>query len=157
MGCACLVPEDLPVAQRLPRGCTRILPARLRGSGRSQLSGAAPAASRVKNRRPPSSRAPLARRVMAGPRPQPLLRCTWPQLQSLVRAFPPFKPALLEAEPAPKEPAPGAPDAAPSPPSPKPLGRGAGLGPLHRPPVRTAAPMWALLPRAFRPKPTTLN
>lgn len=59
-------PEDSPVAQRLPRGCTRILLARLRGSGRSQPSGAAPAASRAKSRRPPSSRAPPARRVMVG-------------------------------------------------------------------------------------------
>lgn len=59
-------PEDSPVAQRLPRGCTRILLAWLRGSGRSQASGAAPAASRAKSRRPPSSRAPPARRVMAG-------------------------------------------------------------------------------------------
>lgn len=65
-GSACRNPEDSPVAQRLPRGCTRILLARLRDSGRSQPSGAAPAASRAKSRRPPSSRTPTARRVMAG-------------------------------------------------------------------------------------------
>lgn len=58
-------PEDLPVAQRLPRGCTRILLARLRGSGRSQLSRAALAVSIAKSKRPLIHRAPSARRAMA--------------------------------------------------------------------------------------------
>lgn len=75
---ACPGPEDLPVAQRLPRGCTRILMAPLRCSGVPQLSGAAPAAaaSRAKSSSPLSSRAPPARRVMAAASPllQPL--CT---------------------------------------------------------------------------------
>lgn len=61
------VPYDSPVAQRLPRGCTRILLARLRGSGRSQLKGATLAANNAKSRRPRSSQEPPACRVMAVP------------------------------------------------------------------------------------------
>lgn len=56
----------------MPRGCTRILPARLRDSGRSQLNGATLADSSAQRRKPPSSRVPRVNLVIAHPKPRRL-------------------------------------------------------------------------------------
>ena len=94
------------------------------------------------------------------PRPQGhgWFRCTWSWLQSPARAFPPFKPAPLGAEPAPRSP----PPARSLPPRPRPLGLSSRLGPGPGTPSAPSTP--ALLPRRGHgflgvsgPKPTNFK
>lgn len=103
----------------MPRGCTRILLARLRSSGRPQLGRAAPAVSRANSKRPASHRAPSARRGMAEPGPrlrQWLHRSRAPRCQLFNEAGPWGR--SLRSRPCP--PRPGAPPPAPPPASPLP-------------------------------------
>lgn len=91
-------------------------------------------------------------------RATPQFRCTRRWLQSPAGAFPPFKPAPLGAEPAPRSP----PPARSLPPRPRPLGLSSLLGPGSGTP--STAPTPALLPRRGHgflrvsgPKPTSLT